>query len=87
MAKYVMGIDRSTQGTKILLLDAAGKVAFQASKPHKQFIDDNGWVEHDPKEIWLNVKNLVREITQNSGVTARDIVAIGISNQRETAPA
>ena len=85
MSKYVMGIDQSTQGTKIILFDKDGKVAFQASALHKQFINDKGWVEHDPEEIWHNVKTLVRKITEDSNITARDIAAIGISNQRETA--
>ena len=84
MTKYVMGIDQSTQGTKFILFDAAGKVAFQADKPHKQFINDNSWVEHDPAEIWRNVKTLARQITQDNNISARDIVAVGISNQRET---
>lgn len=84
MSKYVMGIDQSTQGTKFILFDSEGKIAFQASKPHKQFINDKGWVEHDPNEIWRNVKNLAQQITQESDISARDIIAIGISNQRET---
>lgn len=84
MLKYVMGIDQSTQGTKIILFDSEGKIAFQATKPHKQFINDKGWVEHNPEEIWNNIKIIVRQITQENGVPARDIVTIGISNQRET---
>lgn len=84
MSKYVMGIDQSTQGTKIILFDSDGKIAFQATKSHKQFINDKGWVEHDPAEIWRNVKFLAQEITQGNGGSARDLVAIGISNQRET---
>ena len=85
MSKYVVGIDQSTQGTKIILFDVGGEVAFQVSKSHKQFINDKGWVEHDPEEIWQNVKDLARQITANNDISARDIVAIGISNQRETA--
>ena len=84
MSKYVMGIDQSTQGTKVILFDSEGKIAFQAAKSHKQFINDKGWVEHDPDEIWSNVKILARQITEENGVAARDVVAIGISNQRET---
>lgn len=79
-----MGIDQSTQGTKVILFDSEGKMAFQAAKSHKQFIDDRGWVEHDPEEIWSNVKILARQIAEGNGIPARDIVAIGISNQRET---
>ena len=78
MSKYVMGIDQSTQGTKVILFDLEGKIAFQAVKPHKQFINDKGWVEHDPNEIWRNVKTLAQEITQGNGISASDIIAIGI---------
>ncbi len=84
MSKYVMGIDQSTQGTKVILFDSDGKIAFQAAKAHKQFINDKGWVEHDPAEIWHNVKLLAQKITRGNGISARDLVAIGISNQRET---
>lgn len=42
MSKYVMGIDQSTQGTKVILFDSAGQIAFQAAKAHKQFINDKG---------------------------------------------
>ena len=84
MSKYVIGIDQSTQGTKFILFDSEGKIAFQAIKLHKQFINDKGWVEHAPEEIWRNVKALAQEITQGNSISARDIVAIGISNQRET---
>ena len=46
MSKYVMGLDQSTQGTKVILFDSEGKIAFQATQSHKQFINDKGWVEH-----------------------------------------
>ena len=84
VSKYIMGIDQSTQGTKVILFDSEGQLAFQAVKTHKQFINDKGWVEHDPEEIWRNIKILARQITQENSISARDIVAIGISNQRET---
>ncbi len=84
MPKYVMGIDQSTQGTKILLFDGEGKVACQVAKNHKQYINDKGWVEHDPEEIWRNIKILVGEIAEKTELTAFDIAAVGISNQRET---
>ena len=84
MSKYVMGLDQSTQGTKVILFDSEGKIAFQATQSHKQFINDKGWVEHNPKEIWNNIKILARQITWDNGVSPSDIVAIGISNQRET---
>ena len=52
MSEYVLSIDQSTQGTKALLFDAEGLLICRADIPHKQIIDANGWVEHDPKEIY-----------------------------------
>ena len=84
MSECIMGIDQSTQGTKVILFDSCGNIIFQIAKAHRQFINDKGWVEHDPNEIWSNVKSLVREVIKANEISARNIVAIGISNQRET---
>ncbi len=87
MDACIMGIDQSTQGTKLLLFDAEGKIIYKADKPHKQYIDEKGWVEHDPDEIWQNLKTLVKEMLEKMHLTGNEIRAIGISNQRETAMA
>ena len=84
MDACIMGIDQSTQGTKLLLFDAEGKIIYKADKPHKQYIDEKGWVEHDPDEIWQNLKTLVKEMLEKMHLTGNEIRAIGISNQRET---
>ena len=85
MNSYILGIDQSTQGTKILLFAADGSIVHKAAKAHRQYINDKGWVEHDPEEIWQNVRTLVSDTLQETGVCSGEIKAIGISNQRETA--
>ena len=87
MDACVMGIDQSTQGTKLLLFDAEGNIIYKADKAHKQYIDEKGWVEHDPDEIWQNIKTLVKEMLEKMHSEGHEIRAIGISNQRETAMA
>lgn len=87
MSSYVLGIDQSTQGTKVLLFGPAGEIIDRLDKSHHQYIDERGWVEHDPIEIWQNLKGLVAALLQKNAVSAREIAAIGISNQRETAMA
>ncbi len=87
MKSYILGIDQSTQGTKVLLFDDAGTICHKATKSHRQYIDEKGWVEHDPDEIWCNLKDLIRDMLEAADIDGRDIKAVGISNQRETAMA
>lgn len=87
MKSYILGIDQSTQGTKVLLFDDAGTICYKAAKSHKQYIDEKGWVEHDPDEIWRHLKELIRDLLDQTDIDGRDIKAVGISNQRETAMA
>lgn len=84
---YIIGIDQSTQGTKVMLFDAQGKILLRLDRPHRQIIDENGWVEHDPEEVYRNLIELVQSLMAQSGVNGQDIAAVGISNQRETAMA
>ena len=79
--KTVLAIDQSTQGTKALLLDEAGRVIARAARPHRQIIDGRGYISHDLNEIWRNVLLVARECV---GDKAESVEAIGISNQRET---
>ena len=85
MAEYVLGIDQSTQGTKALLFDAEGKLLCRTDLPHQQMIDEKGWVEHDPEEIYRNTISAVKLLVEKAGIDKGEIRALGISNQRETA--
>lgn len=87
METYILGLDQSTQGTKGVLFDAQGKIVQRVDQPHRQIVNEKGWVEHDPEEIWQNVLWIVRELLMKPGVDGRSIAAVGISNQRETAMA
>jgi len=84
---YIISIDQSTQGTKALLFDGSGTLIKRTDKPHKQIINDQGWISHDPDEIYSNTITVVRELIEKSKVSRDKIIGVGISNQRETAMA
>ena len=86
-AGYVLGIDQSTQGTKLLLFDGTGAVAARTYRAHRQLVNDRGWVSHDMEEVYSNVIAGVRELLEKAGIAGKDIAALGISNQRETTAA
>lgn len=83
--KYILAIDQSTSGTKALLFDESARLIGRNDLPHTQKISENGWVAHDPMEIWENTKGVVRAVVEKTGIDRGEIVGIGISNQRETA--
>lgn len=85
MQKYVISIDQSTQGTKALLFDSEGKLLKRTDRPHRQLINEKGWVSHDPAEIYENTIAVANELVRESGIDKSLVAGIGISNQRETA--
>ncbi|HBE9436672.1 glycerol kinase [Clostridioides difficile] len=82
--KYILTIDQSTSGTKVLLIDSRGIVVNKLSKKHTQYYLNNSWIEHDPIEIYSNVICLLKEIIISHELCTRDIAGISITNQRET---
>ena len=84
MSRYILAIDQSTQGTKALLFDEKGALLCRADRPHRQIIDERGWVEHDLKEIYANTLQVVKDLVAKAGIDKGEIAALGISNQRET---
>ena len=58
MEKYIISVDQSTQGTKALLFDAEGKLLIRTDLPHRQIVNDRGWVSHDLNEIYHNTVEL-----------------------------
>jgi len=83
--KYILGIDQSTQGTKGILFDSDGKLVCRFDCSHQQIINEKGWVEHDPEEIYKNTIAVVKGVIEKSKIQKSQIAAIGICNQRETA--
>jgi len=84
VAKYIGAIDQGTTSTRFILFDATGRVVAAAQKEHQQIYPRPGWVEHDPGEIWQATQDVTSLALQQSGANARDIAAVGITNQRET---
>ena len=85
--RYVLSVDQSTQGTKALIFDEAGKMLARADLPHRQIINEAGWVSHDPEEIYQNLLKTVRMAVEKAGIDPESIACMGISNQRETSAA
>lgn len=82
--EYIISIDQSTQGTKALLFDRRGRLVLRTDLPHRQIINNQGWVSHDLKEIYHNTMKVVAKLVEKSGIHSAQIAGIGISNQRET---
>ncbi|MGV3075096.1 FGGY-family carbohydrate kinase [Clostridium baratii] len=82
--KYILTIDQSTSGSKCLLVDEQGNIKYKVSKSHKQIYPKSGWVEHDPIEIYENVKNIVKELLTLNDINEENIIGLSITNQRET---
>lgn len=86
-AQYILAVDQSTQGTKGLLFDEAGNLTARADLPHRQIINEKGWVEHDLEEILGNTLDVCRQVVQKADIDPGQVIAMGISNQRETSAA
>ena len=81
---FILSVDQSTQGTKALLFDSTGRLLCRRDVAHEQIINHQGWVSHDPEEIYRNTVESIRRVIEASGVDSGEITALGISNQRET---
>lgn len=84
-AGYLLSVDQSTQGTKALIFDGEGALVGRADVAHAQLVDEKGWVEHDPQEIYHNLLAAVRQVLNLAGIPPEKVIGAGISNQRETA--
>ena len=84
MSKYIASIDQGTTSTRCILFDLQGTAAASAQKEHKQYFPQPGWVEHDALEIIQNTRAVMDSALQKLGITPTDILALGITNQRET---
>ena len=87
MERYILSIDQSTQGTKAMLFDSAGRLTARVDRAHRQYVSDKGWVGHDLDEILANTLAVAGAVLKKAGVSPEQIVAVGISNQRETVAA
>ena len=81
---YVIAIDQGTTSTRAIVFDHAGRPVTSGQLEHRQHMPRPGWVEHDPLEIWANTRRVVAEALAKADITRLDLVAVGITNQRET---
>ena len=84
MDTYVLALDQGTTSSRAILFDRQARVKVVAQREFRQIYPQPGWVEHDPLEIWESQLAVAREAIASAGVTAAQIAAIGITNQRET---
>ncbi|PPF89202.1 glycerol kinase [Subtercola sp. Z020] len=83
--QYVIAIDQGTTSSRAIIFNHEGGIVATGQKEHEQIFPKAGWVEHNPKEIWDNVREVIGQALSKANLTRHDIVSIGITNQRETA--
>ena len=84
MADFVGAIDQGTTSTRFVLFDRSGRIVAIAQKEHEQIYPKPGWVEHSPEEIWQRTQEVIEQGCELKGIQAKDLAAVGITNQRET---
>ncbi|MDM5327466.1 glycerol kinase GlpK [Neobacillus sp. CF12] len=82
--RYILALDQSTSGTKALVVNSKGQIFQKSGLSHKQYYPQAGWVEHDPVEIYENVKKLLNEVVQTAEISDENLAVLAITNQRET---
>jgi glycerol kinase len=82
--QFVLAIDQGTTSSRAIVFDHSGEIRAVAQKEFKQYFPNDGWVEHDPNEIWKTQAGVVAEAIMDCGANGKNIAAIGITNQRET---
>ena len=82
--KYIMALDQGTTSSRCILFDRDGEIVSKSAKEYEQIYPEEGWVEHRPMEIWSSQLAVAIEAMAMVNVSAKDIEAIGITNQRET---
>ncbi|MFO1103054.1 MAG: glycerol kinase GlpK [Methylocystis sp.] len=84
MTKLLGALDQGTTSTRFVLIDASGDIIAQSQREHRQIYPRPGWVEHDAAEIWRNAQTVIEATLAKAKVSARDLSAVGVTNQRET---
>ena len=85
MSVTIGALDLGTTSSRFIIFDEAGRIVAMDQKEHRQIRPKPGWVAHDPLEIWENTQAVITAALAKTGLSGRDIVAVGVTNQRETA--
>ena len=81
---FIGALDQGTSSTRFMIFDADARVIASHQLEHKQILPNPGWVEHDGAEIWMRTQEVIEGALSKAGITATELTAIGITNQRET---
>ena len=84
MEKYILSLDQGTTSSRAIIFNKSGEVVYTAQREFTQRFPKPGWVEHNANEIWTSILSVIASCLSESGVTAKQIAGIGITNQRET---
>ena len=84
MAEFIGAVDQGTTSTRFMIFDHDGREVARSQLEHQQILPRPGWVEHDPAEIWERTRTVIAAGLRAAGLSARDLAALGITNQRET---
>jgi glycerol kinase len=84
MKQYLMALDQGTTSSRCIIFDKKGNMVSVAQREFEQYFPQSGWVEHDADEIWASQASVMAEAMAKSSITASELAAIGITNQRET---
>jgi glycerol kinase len=82
--RYIGAVDQGTTSTRFMIFDHTGRVVASHQLEHRQIYPQAGWVEHDPVEIWAHTQEVIRGALEKGKINPEDLVAIGVTNQRET---
>src|SRR6478609_8599502 len=85
MTDYIIAIDQGTTSTRAIVFDHSGSIVSTGQLEHDQIFPKAGWVEHDPKQIWDNTREVIGQGLSKANITRHNVKAVGITNQRETA--
>ena len=81
---YILAIDQGTTSTRSIIFDKHLRIIQTSQKEITQYFPKPGWVEHDPEEIFDTVIYTVKDVIEKTGISGKEVVSIGITNQRET---
>ena len=84
MKKFIISIDQGTTSSRVILFNTKGKIEFVSQYEFKQYFPKNGWVEHNPNEIWSTTLKALKNVINKANKIRGHIISIGITNQRET---
>ncbi|BDU55531.1 hypothetical protein LTEGF4_12120 [Limnohabitans sp. TEGF004] len=81
---YILALDQGTSSSRSIVFNQLGQIVAIAQQEITQIYPNPGWVEHDPMQIWQTQLATAKEVLAKAGISARDVGALGITNQRET---